>query len=415
MASDVFTTDRRVTEESKSAYLQFTTTFDMSMPLHAAVGVRYEETDVTSTALVPTATGITWVANNEFSVQFGDPGYTTLKGNYDYLLPNLDLALELSDDMLLRGSYGESIGRPGWGDIQGGQTLNQLARINGGSGAQGNPGLKPLESQNFDLSWEWYYADSSYLSVGYFRKNIDNYIGVGTIETTSFNLNTPAGGTYFNEAISQGGCAGSDLTCIRNWIFLNRANSPGVERGPDDANGNQTGTIAGQPGDPIATFLITVPANQRSASLDGWEFNIQHVFGETGFGLSANYTIVDSGLTYDNYDLGEQFALEGLSDSANLVAFYEKDKWQVRAAYNWRDEFLSGRFDGTGLPNPVYTEAYGQLDLTLGYQWNDRLTLQLEGFNLTDEIQRLHGRTTNQVLYVTQTGPRYLLGLRYKF
>ena len=415
LASDVFTTDRRVNEESKSAYLQFTTTFDMSMPLHAAVGVRYEETDVTSTALVPTATGITWVANNEFSVQFGDPGYTTLKGNYDYLLPNLDLALELSDDMLLRGSYGESIGRPGWGDIQGGQTLNQLARINGGSGAQGNPGLKPLESQNFDLSWEWYYADSSYLSVGYFRKNIDNYIGVGTIETTSFNLNTPAGGTYFNEAISQGGCAGSDLTCIRNWIFLNRANSPGVERGPDDANGNQTGTIAGQPGDPIATFLITVPANQRSASLDGWEFNIQHVFGETGFGLSANYTIVDSGLTYDNYDLGEQFALEGLSDSANLVAFYEKDKWQVRAAYNWRDEFLSGRFDGTGLPNPVYTEAYGQLDLTLGYQWNDRLTLQLEGFNLTDEIQRLHGRTTNQVLYVTQTGPRYLLGLRYKF
>ena len=75
----------------------------------------------------------------------------------------------------------------------------------------------------------------------------------------------------------------------------------------------------------------------------------------------------------------------------------------VRAAYNWRDEFLAGRFDGTGLPNPVYTEPYGQLDLNASYQWDDNLTLQAEAINLTDEIQRLHGRTDNQALFVTQT------------
>ncbi len=70
-----------------------------------------------------------------------------------------------------------------------------------------------------------------------------------------------------------------------------------------------------------------MPANQRSAQLDGLEFNVQHMFGETGFGVSANYTLVDSGLTYDNHNRGDQFALDGLSDSANLVAFYENDKW----------------------------------------------------------------------------------------
>jgi TonB-dependent receptor len=414
LASDVFTTDRRVEEESESAYVQWSTTFDTAMPLHVAAGLRYEKTDVTSTALVPTATGIVWVANNEFSVQFGTPGYTTLTGDYDYILPNLDLALEATDELILRASYGESIGRPGWGDIQGGQTLNQLARINGGTGAQGNPALEPLLSENFDLSAEWYYAESSYVSLGWFRKNIDNYIGVTTINATPFNLHTPAGGVYFNEAIANG-CAAADITCIRNYIFLNHNGDAGVVRGPDDANGNQTGTIAGLPTDPIASFAITVPANQRSASLDGLEFNIQHVFGESGFGVSANYTIVDSGLAYDNADLGEQFALEGLSDSANLVLFYEKHQWQVRAAYNWRDEFLAGRFDGTGLPNPVYTEAYGQLDLNVGYQWSENLTFHLEAINLTDEIQRLHGRTQNQVLFVTQTGPRYMIGLRYKF
>jgi TonB-dependent receptor len=414
LASDVFTTDRSVEEQSESAYVQWSTTFDTAMPLHVAAGFRYERTDVTSTALVPTATGIVWVANNEFSVQFGAPGYTTLTGDYNYILPNLDLALEVTDSLLLRASYGESIGRPGWGDIQGGQTLNQLARINGGTGAQGNPALEPLLSENFDLSAEWYYADSSYVSLGWFRKNIDNYIGVTTIDATPFNLHTPAGGAYFNEAIAHG-CAAADITCIRNYIFTTHNGQPGVVRGPDDANGNQTGTIAGLPTDPIASFAITVPANQRSASLDGLELNVQHVFGESGFGVSANYTIVDSGLEYDNADLGEQFALEGLSDSANLVLFYEKHQWQVRAAYNWRDEFLAGRFDGTGLPNPVYTEAYGQLDLNVGYQWNEHLTFHLEAINLTDEIQRLHGRTQNQVLFVTQTGPRYMIGLRYKF
>ncbi len=414
LASDVFTTDRRTEEKSKSAYVQYSTTWDLAMPVHAAIGVRYESTDVVSTALVPTATGIVWVANNEFSVQFGAPGYTTLGGSYDYLLPSLDIDVELSETMKLRGSYGESIGRPGWGDIQGGQTLSQLARINGGFGAQGNPALKPLLSENIDLSFEWYYGESSYMSAGYFRKNIDNYIGVTTIQGTPFNLHTPAQGAYFNEAVASG-CPTADLTCIRNFIFLNHAGDPGVVRGPDDVNGNQTGTIAGQPGDPIATFAITSPANQRSASLDGWEFNVQHLFGASGFGVAANYTIVDSGLQYDNYNLGEQFALEGLSDSANLVVFYEKDQWSARAAYNWRDEFLAGRFDGTGLPNPVYTEAYGQLDVNLGYQWNENLTFQAEVINLTDEIQRLHGRTKNQVLFVTQTGPRYMIGFRYKF
>jgi TonB-dependent receptor len=159
---------------------------------------------------------------------------------------------------------------------------------------------------------------------------------------------------------------------------------------------------------------VTVPTNERSASLDGWEFNVQHMFGESGFGVSANYTIVDSGLTYDNAGLGSQFALVGLSDSANLVGFYDKGPWQVRAAYNWRDEFLSATGDGAGA-NPQYVEAYGQFDLSIGYAFSDRLSLQLEGINLTDETMRVHGRHENQLLFATQTGPRYMFGLRYKF
>jgi TonB-dependent receptor len=173
-------------------------------------------------------------------------------------------------------------------------------------------------------------------------------------------------------------------------------------------------TITGQANDPIADFRITVPANQRSANLNGWELNLQHMLGDTGFGVSANYTLVNSGLEYDNRLRGEQFALEGLGDSANVVAFYEKYGFGVRVAYNWRDEFLASRFDGAG-PNPLYTEEYGQFDVNLSYQWSDNVVLQAEVINLTDEIQRLHNRTDNETAFVTQTGPRYMIGARYKF
>ena len=291
--------------------------------------------------------------------------------------------------------------------------MSNLARIDGGTGSQGNPNLKPLESRNYDLSLEWYYAEGSYASVGWFRKDIDNYVGVSVIESQPFNLPHPGPGAgYYDEA--QANCPQADLTCIRDYILINHDGDPGVVRGAD-SNGHATGVISGIQGDPIATFDITVPSNQKSVQVDGWELAIQQMFGDTGFGISANATFVDSNRKYDNHSTQDQFAIEGLSDSANFVAFYEKYGVSVRAAYNWRDEFLAGRFDGTGLPNPVYTEPYGQLDLNLGYNINDNFSVSLEAINLTNEIQRLHGRAQNEVLYVTQTGARYMIGARYNF
>ena len=406
-ASADFTTDRHVKEESQSAYVQFSQAFDTAMPINAAVGVRYEKTDVTSSALVPSPSGISWASDNELNVirPVGASTTTTLEGDYDYVLPNVDFSIGLMDNLKFRAGWGKTIGRPKWNDIQGGQVLDLLVRVDGGTGSQGNPALKPLESTNIDLSLEWYYADGSYASVGYFTKDIDNYVGITQIVEQPFSLHTPIGGALYNEAVAAA-CADRSTTCIRNWIFDNRPTAPGVDA--------VARTITGQAGDPIADFRITVPANQRSSTLHGWEFNIQHMFGVSGFGVAANYTMVDSGLTYPNQLRNEQFALEGLSDAANVVAFYENYGWGVRLAYNWRDEFLSSRFDGAGA-NPNYTEEYGQFDLNVSYQWGDNLTLQAEAINLTDEIQRIHGRTANEALFVTQTGPRYMIGARYKF
>lgn len=405
-APATYSVDRRTTEKSQSAYAQYNAFWEAMVPMGLAAGLRFEHTDVSSSALVPIATGVNWTGNNEYSVQFGEPNFTTLKGSYSYLLPSIDFDADLTRALKFRASYGETIGRPGWDQIQGGQTLDTLARVNGGTGSQGNPSLKPLKSRNFDLSLEWYYAKASYLAAGYFAKLVSNYAGVQQVNGSPFPIHTPAHGQWWQEAVNVGGCTDSDVTCIRNYIFTKYDGVGGVSKAAN--------LIPGQPTDPVMSFQITEPVNADKARLWGMELNWQHMFGYSGYGVQANYTWVRSGLKYDNASIGQQFALVGLSDSANLVAFYENDHFEARLAYNWRGEFLSGLSDGAG-PNPIYTEPYSQVDLRLGYKFNDHATLSFEALNLTDAVLRSHERNRNEVVEVAQTGRRYVLGLSYKF
>jgi TonB-dependent receptor len=156
--------------------------------------------------------------------------------------------------------------------------------------------------------------------------------------------------------------------------------------------------------------------NNKDARIHGWEFGGQYFFGNTGFGILANYTIVRGDVGYDNAsDPDEnQFALLGLSDSANAVLMYEKYNFSVRLAYNWRDEYLANINVGQWR-NPIYVEAYDQIDLSIGYDLNSHLSFSLEGTNLTEEDIRWHGRSDKQIWFAEDQGARYALGARYKF
>jgi len=416
-ASDSFSDDLRTEEKSRSAYLQYRWNFDIgTMNSNLRVGVRYEDTDVDSSALVPIPEYISWVAANEYNITFGDPDFTNLSGSYDYFLPNIDFNISVREDVILRASYSQTIGRPDWRSIQGGQTLNTLVRRNFGNGNQGNPALLPLESDNYDLSAEWYYDEGSYVSGAYFYKDTSNYIGFSTVEDTPFNLPHPGNGQWYDECDAATGGVG-DQGAIRQCIFETYGDSPFVNITGVDAAGNFTGTIQGIPGqDPAANFIINVPTNQKDATIDGFEVAWQHMWGDSGFGTIVNYTYVDSDIAYDNSSVADQFAILGLSDSANVVLFYDKNGWIGRLAYNWRDEFLSGTVDGNGIANPVYTEEYGQLDAIVSYTFEQRgITLFVEGFNLTDEYARSHSRRDEQVEYVTKLGSRYGVGVRWVF
>src|SRR5207342_676953 len=111
------------------------------------------------------------------------------------------------------------------------------------------------------------------------------------------------------------------------------------------------------------------------------------------FGILANYTIVKGDVGNNNAGdpTIDQFSLTGLSDTANAVFMYEKYGWSVRAAYNWRDEYLILANQG-GSRNPYYVEAYDQWDLSVNYQINEHLSVGLEAINLTSESVRWHDR-----------------------
>ncbi|MGZ9898682.1 TonB-dependent receptor [Shewanella gaetbuli] len=404
-AADV---DRFTEEESKAAYIQYNydgEIGDMLYDFH--IGLRYEQTDVTSTSAVAGYNGANWIADTEIAlVDSGERVFETQTGEYDYFLPNINFNIEVAEDVKLRAAYSETIGRPDYTSIQGGTTLATLANRSGGGGSAGNPSLLPLESQNYDLSAEWYYAPSSYASVGYFYKDTKNFISNAVVETTN-GIANPADGEKYRAAVA---AVGADAAAVRQWIFDNYPNDPFV----DVANQ----IISGDPAtDNQMIFDINTPSNSdRSSVIDGWEFAVQHFFGETGFGIIANYTIVNSDDTYDNFLLEDQPALIGLSDTANAVLVYENYGFQARVAYNWRDEFLNSRGQGTG-PNPQYTEAYSQIDLSVSYDIAavEGLTISLEGINITEEYTRVHGRDEHQVLNLVETGARYSLGARYTF
>ncbi|MEI9904683.1 MAG: hypothetical protein WDN06_12455 [Asticcacaulis sp.] len=80
--------------------------------------------------------------------------------------------------------------------------------------------------------------------------------------------------------------------------------------------------------DPLAMFTVSQPVNNHTANIDGFEFAVQHFFGDTGFGIAASATTVNGDVSLDDAaDPGpnapDQFALEGLSNTYNITGIYE--------------------------------------------------------------------------------------------
>lgn len=403
-----YDTDRRITERTWAPYIQSTHKFEIGdMKANLRMGLRYEKTRINSSALVPIPTGVVWQADNEMGlIQGGASSFNTLRGEYENWLPAIDVDLAPISDVRLRASYSHTITRPDYASMQGGVTVNQPLRPNGGSTASsGSPGLLPYKSKNIDLAAEWYYGKDSYVSVGFFHKDVSNFIANTTTQGPLYNLPNPAQGVAVQAArTALGGNAGFAAILARL-----AATNPSVVQ---FTNGVATGVI-GQAADPKVQFTITQPGNSdQIAKLHGFEFAVQHSFWDTGIGTILNYTLVRSDTQFDNTlrYTATQFAVNGVSDSANAVLYYDKNGLQARVAYNWRDGFLAGYgFD------PSYVEAYGQVDVSASWEFKKGLTAFVEGINITNADRRGHQRNNISAQFAAPGYARYTAGMRYAF
>ena len=90
------------------------------MPYDAHLGMRYERTDVTSTASAPGYSRVEWSEDTSTAVT-GVTGVETLSQEADYsqFLPSFNFNISVTDDVILRAAVGKTISRAGYGELQG--------------------------------------------------------------------------------------------------------------------------------------------------------------------------------------------------------------------------------------------------------------------------------------------------------
>lgn len=376
-----------VKEESLALFFSVNSELEVAdRPARITAGLRWENTDVTGSAFQTFPTALQVNSNTEGQVVSDTssiPEFFEIEENYTVFLPSIDMQVEFIDDHIARASFGRSIARP---DLNGLRPITTVSDYRPGtaSASGGNPGLNPYISDNFDLSYEWYYDEASFVSAAFFFKQVDDYI------TTDVEV---------------------DVILDINGVPLLNPEARFVPVPLDE----EAISVVSQAGDPVANFEITRLVNSEEREVQGWELNVQHMFGESGYGLQANLTVVESDAEFDTSNLGNQAILIGLSDSANLVGFYETDRFSVRLAANWRDEFLFATSQLRATNEAVYTEEYLQWDLSSSYDISDNYSVSFEILNILGEVVKQNGRFDEQFLYENTQAPRFTVGVRASF
>jgi len=428
--------DNLVEEEIWSAYIQLDTDFELGgFPANLVVGGRYERTEVESTGLFRVPREIVWESDDDFRIELSDEERPISgNGNYTNVLPNLDLSIDVRDDLKVRFSASKTLARPNYGDLTStvnvGDTTGLTLQGERTDASRGNPDLDPLVSDNIDLSVEWYYGESSFLSVGFYDKRISNFVGTQQETETLFGIRDQTAGTPGTrlaealEALENLGVTPTERNLFTMTAIIDNPES--FPDGPAEFEESQafadmvfsTYDVRASSDDPLRQFEVQSPNNSEDAKIHGFEIASQHFFGDSGFGFQANFTSVsgDIGFRPDSSPLEDQFALEGLSDTANFVFIYEKYGLSVRAAFNWRDAFLDEVVrPGSVNRNPVFVDDFHQWDLNIAYDITDNLEVTFEGVNLNQKGVTRSGRTRRNIFSHQELDSRFLLGARYTF
>jgi iron complex outermembrane recepter protein len=358
---------QNISETTFAPYVNLNTKTSIAdMPLLVNVGLRYDRTETQSAGLAQLPTTLTVQASDHTAYLVAYTGTVPVEttNTYQYLLPNVDLNLMVTDQIKVRLDASRTLTRPPLNYLTPDTNVPQGQRVGSLVATGGNPNLLPYLSDNVDLGAEWYYAHNSYASIDGFVKNVTNFIVGGT---TQQNI---------------------------NGVVLPGTTTPAI-------------------------FSVTSQVNGPSAQVRGIELALQHMFWDTGFGFYANATFVTTNKPYNPYDTSVSgFAVTGLANSANLIAFYDKYGFQARVAVNHRDEYLDhfGQQQNNSAygTEPTFVNASTQVDFSTSYQITKQLQVYFEALNLTDQTYSTHGRFSEQILDVVDYGRTFTLGVHFK-
>lgn len=337
----------QVEEETAALYAQYNIEVEN---IRANFGVRYVTTDVTSS-------GDLLVREAGQPARF-EP--VSIDSSYSEILPSLNVTVDLSEELLFRFSANRNLSRPSLGDLRASANIG----FAGGTIARGNPELKPFIADSFEASFEYYFGEINYVSLGVFTKD------------------------------------------MASFVVTESSNVPYTQTGlPPELL---------PPGDEGRIFVITKPVNGNGATLTGVELAGQYEFG-AGFGLIANVTYAES--EAEHFINGEKVTADllGLSQiSYNLTAYYEAENWGARISQAYRDGYLesvAGRVnDFQGVEDTTFVDA------SIFYNISENLKLSLEGINLTNEkLYRYQDIADHRATTVYESGSSFLLGLNYTF
>ena len=315
---------------------------------------------------------------------------TNVSGSADYtdVLPSLNLSFEVADRQYVRTGLSKVMSRPRMDDMRPNSQISFQFNDNNILSADptnsawtanaGNTELKPLEADQFDLSYENYFHDNGFFAASFFFKDLKNWHRNVTV-ITDFS-------PYYIEGFHQSSDDSGNLP-------------PATQLGRFDIRQDGlTGFVRGY------EFQASVPFDIFHEALDG-------------FGIVASATFMDG-------KLDDGGRVPGLSEEIyTLTAYYEYKGFEFRISGTKRDEFQTEERGLSLSLTPVNRKGSELWDAQIGYDFSESGIDALEGLRVTLQAQNLtdekdvstNGDDTRQVVTYQSFGRNFMLGLNYKF
>jgi iron complex outermembrane receptor protein len=299
------------------------------------VGVRLVRTREASTSNLPSDL---YPDQTPLGLNNANGTYVPVTTNHTFnnILPSANFRYDVTKSLVARASMARVMSRADYGALV--SAVNLDDNLHTGSG--GNPDLKPVRSNNFDGTLEWYFAPKSLLSVGLFYMDITSYVDYGTAPVQFFDTTHHTEATYTitspvnigarNKGIelSYQQALFGDFGAVVNYTYTDGKTKAGTEM-----VGNSKNTYNLEAYYDNDVFSTRLAYTYRSSFLAGLNSSFaQHEDGVGTLAASAEY----------KFNKTLTFTFDALNLNNPTLKYYGENKSQMEALYTSGRQFYLG-------------------------------------------------------------------------